>query len=71
MTRLLALTAFLYFSIPASAQKFDDLAMTPPMGWNSWNTFQANINEKLVEDMADAMVSSGMKRCRLCLSGPG
>jgi alpha-galactosidase len=31
------------------------------MGWNSWNTFQTNINEKLVEDMADAMVSSGMK----------
>jgi alpha-galactosidase len=43
------------------AQKFDNLAMTPPMGWNSWNTFAVHITEKLVEDMADAMVSSGMK----------
>jgi alpha-galactosidase len=43
------------------AQKFPDLALTPPMGWNSWNTFQTNINEKLVKDIADVMVSSGMK----------
>lgn len=35
--------------------------MTPPMGWNSWNTFAANINEKLVLEMADVMVSSGMR----------
>ena len=44
-----------------SAQKFEGLALTPPMGWNSWNTFQANINEKIVMEMADDMVSSGMK----------
>jgi alpha-galactosidase len=31
------------------------------MGWNSWNTFQGNINEKLVMETADAMVSSGMR----------
>jgi alpha-galactosidase len=31
------------------------------MGWNSWNTFQTNINEQLVKDMADVLVSSGMK----------
>ena len=31
------------------------------MGWNSWNTFAVHINEKLVMDMADAMVASGMK----------
>ncbi len=40
--------------------KFDGLAMTPPMGWNSWNTFQTNINEKLVKETADIMVVSGM-----------
>lgn len=45
----------------AYAQKFEGLALTPPMGWNSWNTFGVNINERLVMDMADAMVSSGMK----------
>jgi alpha-galactosidase len=37
------------------------LAATPPMGWNSWNTFQCNINEKLIQGIADAMVSSGMQ----------
>ena len=42
-------------------QKYDNLALTPPMGWNSWNTFQTNINEQLVKDIADIMVSSGMK----------
>jgi alpha-galactosidase len=56
--------AFFLFGLPIlqlRAQKFDDLAMTPPMGWNSWNTFAVHITEKLVEDMADAIVSSGMK----------
>ncbi len=45
----------------AQAQKFDQLALTPPMGWNSWNKFGCNINEQLVREVADAMVSSGMK----------
>ena len=31
------------------------LAMTPPMGWNSWNTFTWNINEALVCGAADAL----------------
>lgn len=43
------------------AQKFEGLANTPPMGWNSWNTFQTNISEKLVMEIADDMVKSGMK----------
>lgn len=33
----------------------------PPMGWNSWNTFAENIDEKLIRDTADAMVKSGLK----------
>jgi alpha-galactosidase len=48
-------------SIQSSAQKFDGLAATPPMGWNSWNTFQVNISEDLVKGIADNMVASGMK----------
>jgi len=40
--------------------KFEGLAMTPPMGWNSWNTFATNIDEKLVKETADIMVSSGL-----------
>jgi alpha-galactosidase len=37
------------------------LAPTPPMGWNSWNKFGCNVSEKLIREIADAMVSSGMK----------
>lgn len=48
-------------SINLFAQKFEELALTPPMGWNSWNTFQTNINEQMLRDMVDAYVSSGMK----------
>lgn len=43
------------------AQKFERLAETPPMGWNSWNNFACNVNEDLIKEMADAMVESGMK----------
>lgn len=34
--------------------------MTPPMGWNSWNTFGGAISEKMIMDTADVMVSSGL-----------
>jgi len=37
------------------------LAQTPPMGWNSWNKFACKVNEQLIRETADAMVSSGMK----------
>jgi alpha-galactosidase len=44
------------------AQKFKNLAPTPPMGWNSWNKFQCDgISEQVIKEIADAMVSSGMK----------
>ena len=39
----------------------DGLALTPPMGWNSWNKFGCNVSEKLIRSAADALVSSGMK----------
>ena len=48
-------------SIQSFAQKFENLAPTPPMGWNSWNTFQTKISERLVMETADMLVSSGMK----------
>ena len=35
----------------------------PPMGWNSWNTFAENINEKVVMETADFIVESGLKDC--------
>ncbi len=36
-------------------------ALTPPMGWNSWNSFGCNVNEQVVREAANAMVSSGMR----------
>jgi alpha-galactosidase len=38
-----------------------NLAPTPPMGWNTWNTFQTNIDEPLLKGMVEAYVSSGMR----------
>lgn len=39
----------------------DSPALTPPLGWNSWNTFYCDIDEGKIRGAADAMVSSGMK----------
>ncbi|KAJ0106204.1 hypothetical protein Patl1_19208 [Pistacia atlantica] len=36
------------------------LGRTPQMGWNSWNHFHCKIEEKLIRETADAMVSSGL-----------
>ncbi|CAI9273236.1 unnamed protein product [Lactuca saligna] len=36
------------------------LGRTPQMGWNSWNHFACNIEEKLIRETADAMVSTGL-----------
>lgn len=48
--------------VPAvSAQTPAPLAQTPPMGWNSWNKFGCNVSDKLIREMADAMVSTGMQ----------
>ena len=33
----------------------------PPMGWNTWNTFGTNIDEKLIMDTADIIVEKGYK----------
>ena len=44
-----------------SALKDYSLAPTPPMGWNSWNHFGCDVNETLIREIADALVSSGMK----------
>jgi alpha-galactosidase len=60
---LLALTALTLALTPATqAQALENgVGRTPPMGWNSWNTFGCNINETLIRQTADAMVSNGMR----------
>jgi alpha-galactosidase len=39
---------------------YNGLAKTPPMGWNSWNHFAERVDDRVVRETADAMVSSGM-----------
>jgi alpha-galactosidase len=39
------------------------LAATPPMGWNSWNAFGQKVTDEAVCEMADAMLSTGLKDC--------
>jgi len=46
---------------PRPPRTGNGLALTPPMGWNTWNRFGCSINEDLVRKTADAMVSSGMR----------
>jgi len=37
------------------------LATTPPLGWNSWNTFGPNINDALIREIADFMADNGWR----------
>ncbi|ONI32171.1 hypothetical protein PRUPE_1G352200 [Prunus persica] len=38
------------------------LALTPPMGWNSWNHFNCKIDEKIIKATADALISTGLSK---------
>jgi alpha-galactosidase len=49
----------------------DGLALTPPMGWYPWNTFgEAPQNEKLIREIVDSLVSSGLKEAGYSFVGP-
>ncbi len=45
----------------AQAQKYAQLAQTPPMGWNSWNKFACDVDEQKIRQVADAMAANGMQ----------
>jgi alpha-galactosidase len=38
----------------------DQIALTPPLGWNSWNCFACDVDQEKVKAAADAMVKSGL-----------
>jgi alpha-galactosidase len=61
MKKIIVLLVFMLYIFNVSGQKYDQLAKTPPMGWNSWNKYGCNVSESLIVGMADAMVNSGMK----------
>lgn len=53
--------ALCLLALTAAAQKYPGLALTPPMGWNSWNTFKFDLDDSLIRGIADNMVASGMR----------
>ncbi len=49
----------------------DGLALTPPMGWYPWNTFgQEPQNEKLIKEIVEALINSGMREAGYKYVGP-
>jgi len=38
----------------------EKISLTPPMGWNSWNVFGADVDDQKIRRMADAMVNLGL-----------
>jgi alpha-galactosidase len=65
LSLFLCLLCLIFFMIsckvPEQKDPLADLAKTPPMGWNSWNKFGCDVDENMIKEMADAMVSSGMR----------
>ena len=57
----IVITIIILSGINSYSQKFDGLALTPPLGWNSWNTFGTDINEQLVKNIADKFIELGLK----------
>jgi alpha-galactosidase len=52
----------LYFLLVFSQFTYSQHARPPLMGWSSWNSFHVDINEQLIKEQADAMVSTGMSK---------
>jgi alpha-galactosidase len=59
--RAIFFTLFLAGCAYGQASPSAHLALTPPMGWNSWNKFGCNVSEAMIKEMADAVVKSGMR----------
>jgi len=61
---LIGLTTFTCASLaqtPASGTSTQGVALTPPMGWNSWNYFAEKVTDQDIRNAADQIVSSGMR----------
>src|SRR2546427_13180092 len=54
-----ALAGFLAEVQPATALS-NGVALTPPMGWNSWNNFGCSVSDTLIRGVADSFVTSGL-----------
>ncbi len=59
----LSLAVFAVASLTASSQTpaAPKVALSPPMGWNSWNFFAEKVSDKDIRAAADQLVATGMK----------
>lgn len=46
--------------VTATKHYDNGVALTPPMGWSSWNTFRQKIDEQIIRETAAAMKASGL-----------
>jgi alpha-galactosidase len=53
--------SIIFLGVTSASALDNGLALTPPMGWNSWNKFQGNVSETLIKSVADAISTNGMK----------
>ncbi|MCB0479701.1 MAG: glycoside hydrolase family 27 protein, partial [Crocinitomicaceae bacterium] len=59
MKQLLTLSIVVFLTIQSS---WGQVALTPPMGWNTWNYFGKNdINEQIVRECIDAIIENHLK----------
>jgi len=58
---LMATVAGLIAGASFISAQTQSMAVTPPMGWSTWNHFRHDISDALVRAQADAMVTSGMR----------
>ena len=59
--RFLLVTSIMCLMFGHASAQTVALATKPPMGWNTWNHFRHNFDDKLIREEADALVATGMK----------
>ena len=65
MKRFIIPMLMLLAAVSGRAQEmaeFRTWAMTPPMGWNSWDCYYSSVNEKITMQNAQAMVDQDLVR---------
>lgn len=53
MVKEVAFAVLALISATVKGQSGDDVAVTPPMGWNSWDCYGSTITEQEVKANAD------------------
>ncbi|KAI1797693.1 glycoside hydrolase [Ganoderma leucocontextum] len=54
--------AVLLSALPAALALNNGLALTPQMGWNTWNHFGCGINQDTIVSAAEALISNGLDK---------